>query len=175
MSKRTGEAVTFDELLDEVGVDAARYHFLRVSMDQSVNFDLDEVVKQSQENPVYYVQYAHARISSILKHAREQGIKVAPIEKVALEELQHESELDLLRKLGALPEEVEVAARRREPHRMTRYAEELASLFHAFYRDCRVVTDDDVLTQARLHLVTAAQIGLRNTLELLGVSAPESM
>ena len=100
---------------------------------------------------------------------------IAPLEGVALEELQHESELDLLRKLGELPEAVEVAARRREPHRMTRYAEELASLFHSFYRDCRVVTDDEALTQARLHLVTAAQIGLRNTLGLLGVSAPESM
>ncbi|TML82073.1 MAG: arginine--tRNA ligase [Actinobacteria bacterium] len=175
MSKRTGEAVTFDELLDEVGVDAARYHFLRVSMDQSLNFDLEEVVRQSQENPVYYVQYAHARISSIVKHAREQGVTIAPLENVALEELQHESELDLLRKLGELPEAVEVGARRREPHRMTRYAEELASLFHSFYRDCRVVTDDEALTQARLHLVTAAQIGLRNTLGLLGVSAPESM
>ena len=175
MSKRTGEAVTFDELLDEVGVDAARYHFLRVSVDQSLNFDLEEVVRQSQENPVYYVQYAHARISSILKHAREQGVTIGPLENVALEELQHESELDLLRKLGELPEAVEVAARRREPHRMTRYAEELASLFHSFYRDCRVVTDDEALTQARLHLVTAAQIGLRNTLGLLGVSAPESM
>jgi len=175
MSKRTGEAVTFDELLDEVGVDAARYHFMRVSMDQSLNFDLEEVVRQSQENPVYYVQYAHARISSIVKHAREQGVTIAPLENVALEELQHESELDLLRKLGELPEAVEVGARRREPHRMTRYAEELASLFHSFYRDCRVVTDDEALTQARLHLVTAAQIGLRNTLGLLGVSAPESM
>jgi arginyl-tRNA synthetase len=175
MSKRTGEAVTFDELLDEVGVDAARYHFLRVSMDQSLNFDLDAVVAQSQENPVYYVQYAHARISSILKHAREQGIAIAPIDRVALEELQHESELDLLRKLGEMPEAVEVAARRREPHRMTRYAEELASLFHSFYRDCRVVTEDEALTQARLHLVGATQIVLRNTLGLLGVSAPESM
>ena len=175
MSKRTGEAVTFDELLDEVGVDAARYHFLRVSMDQSVNFDLDAVVAQSQENPVYYVQYAHARICSILKHAREQDVAIAPIADVDLEELQHESELDLLRKLGELPEAVEVAARRREPHRMTRFAEELASLFHSFYRDCRVVTDDASLTQARLHLVQATQISLRNTLGMLGVSAPESM
>jgi arginyl-tRNA synthetase len=175
MSKRTGEAITFDELLDEVGVDAARYHFLRVSMDQTLNFDLEAVVQQSQENPVYYVQYAHARISSILKHAREQGIAIAPVETVALEELQHESELDLLRKLGEIPEAVEVAARRREPHRMTRFAEDLASLFHSFYRDCRVVSEDEALTQARLHLVTAAKIGLRNTLGMLGVSAPESM
>jgi arginyl-tRNA synthetase len=175
MSKRTGDAITFDELLDEVGVDAARYHFLRVSMDQTLNFDLELVVQQSQENPVYYVQYAHARICSILKHAREEGITTAPIETVALEELQHESELDLLRKLGEIPEAVEVAARRREPHRMTRFAEDLASLFHAFYRDCRVVSEDQALTQARLHLVSATKIGLRNTLGLLGVSAPESM
>src|SRR5438067_4974247 len=144
-------------------------------MDQSLNFDLEEVVRQSQENPVYYVQYAHARTSSILKHAREQGIAIASIDTVALEELQHESELDLLRKLGELPEAVEVAARRREPHRMTRYAEELASLFHSFYRDCRVVSEDQALTQARLHLVGATQTGLRNVLALLGVSAPESM
>jgi len=175
MSKRTGEAITFDELLDEVGVDAARYHFLRISMDQTLNFDLEAVVQQSQENPVYYVQYAHARISSILKHATEQGITIAPVDTVALEELQHESELDLLRKLGEIPEAVEVAARRREPHRMTRFAEDLASLFHAFYRDCRVVSEDQALTQARLHLVGATQIGLRNVLGLLGVSAPESM
>jgi arginyl-tRNA synthetase len=175
MSKRTGEAITFDELLDEVGVDAARYHFLRVSMDQTLNFDLELVVQQSQENPVYYVQYAHARICSILKHAREEGITIAAIETVALEELQHESELDLLRKLGEIPEAIEVAARRREPHRMTRFAEDLASLFHAFYRDCRVVSEDQALTQARLHLVSATKVGLRNTLGLLGVSAPESM
>ena len=175
MSKRTGEAITFDELLDEVGVDAARYHFLRVSMDQTLNFDLEAVVQQSQDNPVYYVQYAHARIASILKHAAEQGVTIAPIETVALEELQHESELDLLRKLGEIPEAVEVAARRREPHRMTRFAEDLASLFHSFYRDCRVVSEDEALTQARLHLVGATQTGLRNVLGLLGVSAPESM
>jgi arginyl-tRNA synthetase len=175
MSKRTGEAVTFDELIDEVGVDAARYHFLRVGMDQAVNFDLDLVVAQSQENPVYYVQYAHARISSILRHAAEQGVQIAPIEEVQLTELQHESELDLLRKLAELPEAVEVAARLRAPHRLTRFAEDLAALFHAFYRDCRVVSDDAGLTQARLHLVRATQITLRNTLGMLGVSAPESM
>ncbi|MGZ4241434.1 MAG: arginine--tRNA ligase [Actinomycetota bacterium] len=175
MSKRTGEAVTFDELLDEVGVDAARYHFLRVSMDQSVNFDLDLVVEQSQENPVYYVQYAHARICSILRHAAEQGIMIAPVDEVELEELQHESELGLLRKLGELPEAVEVAARLRAPHRMTRFAEDLAALFHAFYRDCRVVSEDVALTQARLHLATATKITLANTLQLLGVAAPESM
>lgn len=175
MSKRTGEAITFDELLDEVGADATRYHFLRVGMDQTVNFDLEVVVKQSQENPVYYVQYAHARICSIMRHAEEQGASLEPVESVALGELQHGSELDLLRKIAEFPEAVAVAARLRAPHRMTRFAEDLAALFHAFYRDCRVVSDDAALTQARLHLCRAARITLRNTLSVLGVSAPESM
>ncbi len=175
MSKRTGEAVTFDELLEEVGRDVARYHFLRVSIDQTVNFDLESVVSQSLENPVYYVQYSHARISSIMRHAVERGIEMAPIDEVALDELQHESELELLRKIAELPEVVEVSARLRAPHRMTRYAEDLASLFNAFYRDCHVVTDDVALTQARLHLTRAAGITLRNVLGILGVSAPERM
>ncbi len=175
MSKRQGEGVTFDQLIDEVGVDAARYHFLRTSMDQTVNFDLDLVVSQSQENPVYYVQYAHARICSIMRRAEAEGIATRAVDDVPFEELQHESELDLLRKIAELPEAVEVAGRLRAPHRMTRYAEELASLFHAFYRDCRVVSDDEGLTQARLWLCHAAQITLRNTLTLLGVSAPASM
>jgi len=175
MSKRQGEGVTFEQLLDEIGVDAARYHLLRTGMDQTLTIDLDEVVAQSQENPVYYVQYAHARICSILRKAAETGIAIAPLDAVAFEELQHESELDLLRKIAELPEAVDVAARLRAPHRLTRYAEELAALFHAFYRDCRVVSEDAALTQARLHLCRAAQISLRNSLALLGVTAPESM
>jgi len=175
LSKRKGESITFDELLDEVGVDAARYHYLRTGLDQVLNLDLDAVVAQSQENPVYYVQYAHARICSIQRKAHEQGIAIAPLESVMLEELQDESELDLLRKIAELPEAVEVAANLRTPHRITRYAEELASLFHAFYRDCRVVSEDPVLTQARLRLCHATQIALRNALGLLGVSAPEQM
>ncbi|HVL33080.1 MAG TPA: DALR anticodon-binding domain-containing protein, partial [Actinomycetota bacterium] len=175
LSKRTGESITFDELLDEVGVDAARYHYLRVGMDQATTLDLDLIVSQSQENPVYYVQYAHARICSIMRHAEEQGVPPAPVAEVALEELQHESELDLLRKIAEFPEAVEVAARLRAPHRLTRYAEDLAALFHAFYRDCRVVTEDPSLTQARLHLCRAARVTLRNALTLLGVSAPERM
>jgi len=175
MSKRTGESVTFDELLDEVGLDATRYHFLRSSMDQSLRFDIDEVVRQSQENPVFYVQYAHARIASILRRASEQGVARASIEDVPLVELQHASELDLLRRVAEFPEAIEVAARLRAPHRMTRYAEDLAAAFHAFYRDCRVVGDDPGQTQARLALCDASRITLRNTLALCGVSAPDQM
>ena len=175
MSKRTGELVTFDELLDEVGRDAARYLLVRQGADTPLDFDMEQAVAQSQDNPVFYVQYAHARIASIVRHAAEQGIALAPIEDVALEELQHESEQELLRKLAELPEVVEVAASLRAPHRLTRYAEDLAADFHAFYRDCRVVSEDAALTQARLHLCRAAQITLADTLRLLGVSAPEKM
>ncbi len=175
MSKRQGEGVTFDELLAEVGTDVARYHFLRVSMDQSLRFDLELVVKQSQENPVFYVQYAHARIASILRRATEQGIVRLPVEEVALAELQHPSELDLLRRIAELPEAIEIAARLRAPHRITRYAEELAAAFHAFYRDCRVVGDEEAVTQARLALCDAARITLRNALMICGVSAPDQM
>jgi arginyl-tRNA synthetase len=175
MSKRTGDFVTFDELLDEVGRDAARYLLVRQSVDTPLDFDIAQAVAQSQDNPVYYVQYAHARIASIIRYAEEQGTRLAPVEDVALEELQHPSEVDLLRAISELPEIVEVAARLRAPHRLTRYAEDLAALFHAFYRDCRVVSEDASLTQARLHLSRAAQISLANTLRLLGVSAPDRM
>lgn len=175
MSKRTGDTVTFDEVLDEVGADATRYHFLRTSVDQSIRFDLAVVAKQSQENPVFYVQYAHARIASILRRAAEQGIVRAPVIEVALTELQHPSELDLLRKIAEWPEAIEIAARLRAPHRITRYAEDLAAAFHAFYRDCRVVGDDEALTQARLALCDASRITLRNALAICGVSAPDQM
>jgi arginyl-tRNA synthetase len=175
MSKRTGDFVTFDELLDEVGRDAARYLLVRQSVDTPLDFDIAQAVAQSQDNPVYYVQYAHARIASIIRYAEEQGTRLAPVEDVALEELQHPSEVDLLRAISEFPEIVEVAARLRAPHRLTRYAEDLAALFHAFYRDCRVVSEDVSLTQARLHLSSAAQIALANTLRLLGVSAPDKM
>ena len=175
MSKRTGELVTFDELLDEVGKDAARYLLVRQGADTPLDFDMEQAIARSQDNPVFYVQYAHARIASIVRHAGEQGIALQPVEDVELTELQHESEQELLRKLAELPEIVEVAAALRAPHRVTRYAEELAADFHAFYRDCRVVSDDAALTQARLHLCRAAQITLANALRLLGVSAPEKM
>jgi arginyl-tRNA synthetase len=175
MSKRTGEFVTFDELLEEVGRDAARYLLVRQGPDTPLDFDIERAIEQSQNNPVFYVQYAHARIASIGRRAEEQGIALSPVADVELKELQHESELELLRKIAEFPEVVEVAARLRAPHRITKYAEELAAQFHAFYRDCRVVSDDAALTQARLHLCKAAQITLANALRLLGVSAPDSM
>lgn len=177
MSKRTGQIVTLDELLGEVGADAARYFFLQRSHDSPLDFDIELAKKESPENPVYYVQYAHARISSILRYAREEAAEADlpnPLPE-DLELLEAEAEMDLLRKLGELEEVVEFCAMERVPHRLTGYAEELAALFHAFYRDCRVVTDDQRLTSARVFLVRGTRQVLRTVLGLLGVSAPEQM
>jgi arginyl-tRNA synthetase len=175
MSKRTGDIVTLDELLDEVGPDAARYTLLTRSTDTALDFDIELVKRQSLDNPVYYVQYAHARIASVLRYAAEQGIALEPFEKVRAEELRHETELDLLRKIAEMPEQIQLAADARAPYRLTRYAEELAAGFHRFYTECRVVTEDPDLTQARLHLAAAARQVIANVLALLGVAAPDSM
>ena len=175
MSKRSGEMVSLDELLDEVGVDAARFTFLTRSIDSTMEFDFDLVKAETQENPVYYVQYAHARISSILRYGNEQGIELGSIQDAALQLLTHNTEHTLMRKLTEFPEMLQTAAKMRAPHRLTTYSRELAELFHAFYRDCRVITDDLTLTQARLWLSEATRQVLANTLSLLGVSAPERM
>ncbi|MGH2691365.1 MAG: arginine--tRNA ligase [Actinomycetota bacterium] len=175
MSKRTGDIVTLDELLDEVGPDAARYTLLSRSVDTSLDFDIELVKRQSLDNPVYYVQYAHARIASLLRYAAEQGTSMVPFEEVRPEELVHETELELLRVLSELPEQIRVAAELRAPYRLTKYAEEVAAEFHRFYTECRVVTEDRALTQARLHLSEATRQVLANVLAILGVSAPGSM
>ena len=175
LSKRTGDIVTLDELLDEVGTDAARYTLLTRSNDSPLEFDIEVVKRQSLDNPVYYVQYAHARIASIVRHAQDQGVRIRPIDEVELERLSAESELELLWHIAEWPEEVETAAALRAPYRLTRYAEDLAARFHRFYTECRVVTDDQELTQARLWLCTATKQTVANVLGLLGVSAPESM
>jgi arginyl-tRNA synthetase len=175
MSKRTGDIITLDEVLDEVGPDAARYTLLTRSTDTPLDFDIELVKSQTLDNPVYYVQYAHARIASILRFAEEQGVAMEPFEKVRAEELVHETELDLLRKIAEMPEQVRFAAEGRAPYRLTRYAEELAADFHRFYTECRVVTDDPELTQARLHLAAATRQAIANVLAILGVSVPDSM
>ncbi|MGH2682149.1 MAG: arginine--tRNA ligase [Actinomycetota bacterium] len=175
MSKRTGDIITLDEVLDEVGPDAARYTLLTRSTDTPLDFDIELVKSQSLENPVYYVQMAHARIASILRFAEEQGVALEPFEKVRAENLVHETELDLLRKIAGMPEQVRFAVEGRAPYRLTRYAEELAADFHRFYTECRVVTEDPELTQARLHLAAATRQIIANVLAILGVSAPDSM
>ncbi|MFH1149280.1 MAG: arginine--tRNA ligase [Actinomycetota bacterium] len=175
MSKRTGDIITLDELLDEVGPDAARYFFLQRTSDSPLDLDIELARKESPENPVYYVQYAHARICSIIRFAAEQGAgdRVPSPEEIAL--LDTTAEMDLIRKLAELEEIVVICARQRTPHRLTKYAEELAALFHVFYRDCRVVTEDEGLTAARMFLVKGVRQVLEIALGLLGVSAPESM
>ena len=175
MSRRAGEFVTLDELLDEVGADAARYSLLTRSPDSPLDFDIEAVTRQSLDNPVYYVQYAHARIASILRVANEQGIRQLPVEEVSFEGLTHDSELDLIRRLGEWPEVIEIVAEALAPHRLTRYAEQLAADFHRFYTECRVITEDPSLTQARLSVCQATKIVVASILQLIGVSAPQSM
>jgi arginyl-tRNA synthetase len=175
MSKRAGDFVPFDELLDEVGPDAARYALLTRSSDSPIDFDIEEVKRQSLENPVYYVQYAHARIGSLVRTAEERGVPLGPGRQADLSLLTHPSELDLLRTLADLPEVVENAAASRGPHRLTHYAEEVAAAFHRFYTDCRIIGEDQALTQARLWLSVGTKQVVGTALGLLGVGAPESM
>jgi arginyl-tRNA synthetase len=178
MSKRAGEIIPLRDLIEEVGADAARFFFLMRSAESHLDFDLELAKKQAPENPVYYVQYAHARICSILREAEERGVS-PPGEGAAaqadLSRLTEKDELALMRKLAELPEEIGLAAREYEPHRLTRYSQELAASFHQFYTTCRVLSDDAALTAARLQLVKAARHGLRVGLKLLGISAPERM
>jgi arginyl-tRNA synthetase len=173
MSKRAGTFVALDELMDEVGVDAARYTLLSASAENTLRFDIEEVKQQSLENPVYYVQYGHARIASILRHAAEQG--VVEEGEIVWDELHHDAEVELMRAIANFEETVLVAAHQRAPYRLTKYAEELARHFHRFYTECRVVTNDARLTRARLALSRATMQVLANALRLLGVAAPERM
>jgi arginyl-tRNA synthetase len=175
MSKRAGDYVTFDDLLDEVGKDPARYTMLRYSIDAPIDFDLDLVSRQSLDNPVYYVQYAHARISSVLRTGREQGFEPVAAEQADLGLLVHPTESALLRHLAAFEELVAVAMAQRAPHRLTRYAEDLAASFHRFYSECRILSDDAELSSARWWLCVATRQVLANTLALAGVEAPERM
>jgi len=174
MSKRTGEFVTLRELQEETGSDPIRFLMLARTVDTTLDFDLDLAVEQSDRNPVYYVQYAHARIASILRYAADQGWAVEGASDLSW--LTHESELDLIRKMLELPEVVQLAAAQLAPHHLTFYARDLASAFHSFYRDCRVVdADQPELTRARLTLIRAAQVALARALRLVGVSTPERM
>jgi arginyl-tRNA synthetase len=175
MSRRAGTIVTLADILDEVDPDVCRLTFLLQSIDTAQTFDLDVVTAQSLENPVYYVQYAHARIASIARKAATTGVARQPLDEVDLAPLGQERELDLLRSLAVYPDTVAEATVLRAPHRVTTWARELAARFHGFYRDCRVITDDAGLTQARLWLIEACRIGLADALGLLGVSAPDQM
>ena len=190
MSKRTGEMVTFDELIDEVGVDATRFLMLQRSSDQMIDFDIEVARREDASNPVYYVQYAHARICSILRRAAGERAAEAVLaheatmdvlsEEVAplgcdLSALTDEAELALMRKMDEFPALVAGAARDRAPYRLTHYTQELAGLFHQFYTNCHVLVDDVALRQARLALCDAARVVVALSLNLLGVSAPVAM
>ena len=164
MSKRTGRSVTLVDIVDEVGKDAARFFFNLRSADTHLDFDLDLAIKESDENPVYYVQYAHARISSILRQAKEQGVKLPDIKALSPEEMEkyasilvEESEIELIDKITDFPGEIKLSAEHLAPYRITVYSMEMASIFHSFYNKCRVLTEDENLTTARLILVMAVQ------------------
>ncbi|THE10295.1 arginine--tRNA ligase [Bacillus timonensis] len=174
MSKRTGKAVTMRDLIEEVGLDAVRYFFAMRSSDTHLDFDLDLAVSQSNENPVYYAQYAHARICSMLRSGDEMNIALDG--SYALEHINSEKEVDLLKKLGEFPAAVTEAAEKRIPHRITNYINELAAALHSFYNAEKVLDQDNLeKTKARLALMKAVQITLQNSLKLIGVSAPEKM
>jgi len=185
MSKRTGEMVTFEELLDEVGADAARYFFLRRSTDQPLDFDIGLAKQQSSDNPVFYVQYAHARICSILRKAAgvaadadidvDDAVRSLVPAGVDLSPLVTDAELTLIRKIAEFPEVVQTAAEQLAPHKLPHYVEDLAGTFHQFYTVCRVCTEDAELTAARLALADASRLTLSRALGLLGVGAPERM
>jgi arginyl-tRNA synthetase len=175
MSRRAGNIVTLADILDEVDPDVCRLTFLLQGIDTAQTFDLEVVTAQSMENPVYYVQYAHARIASIGRIASERGVARAALDQVDLSVLTHERELELLRALSTYPEDVAEATELRAPHRVTTWVRDFAGRFHGFYRDCRVLGEDPELTQARLWLAEACRIGLANALALLGVHAPEEM
>jgi len=172
ISKRSGDIITLQEVIEEVGPDACRFFFLSRSADSQMDFDLELAKKQSADNPVYYVQYAHARIASILRLAEQRGIDYSQGD-VSL--LTTEPELTLIRRLILLPEIIERVAATLEPHHLPYYAQDLATVFHSFYKQCRVVSKDEALTKARLRLVKATQIALAKVLRLMGMAAPEKM
>ncbi len=175
-SKRAGTIITLEDLVEAIGVDAARYALARYSLDSPIDLDIDLWTRTTNDNPVYYVQYAHARIASLLRNAAELGVDREPFNPALLD---HPRESDLLKALGEFPEVVQTAAELREPHRIARYLEELAGTYHRFYDACRILPRGDEATtdlhRARLWLVEASRIVLASGLELLGVSAPDRM
>ncbi len=176
MSKRTGKSITLSELIEEVGKDATRYFFTMRSIDSQLDFDMTLAIEKSSDNPVYYVQYAHARICSIFKQLQELNIATditTDFQKLSL--LTTECELDIIRKIGRYEEEIAVAAAERTPHKIAHYIFELAGLFHTFYNQCRIVGVDNDLQQARISLVSIVKHNLVHALKILGVSAPDKM
>jgi arginyl-tRNA synthetase len=175
MSKRAGTFVTLQEVVQEVGADAVRFNFMTRRAETQFDFDLEQAKQKSDENPVYYVQYAHARICAVLRKANEEKIERLDADACDLTLLTAKAEQALISQMLAYPDLLEKAAGRLEPYRLSNYAMQLAAGFHAFYHQCRVIQDDAALTQSRLLLAEAVAQVLRNALALLGVSAPERM
>jgi arginyl-tRNA synthetase len=175
MSKRTGKAISLADLLEEVGRDAARFTFNTKASGNHLDFDLDLVVKKSNENPVYYVQYAHARICSMLKLLSDEGNNVPDVKTVDLSILDKKEERELIKKLAEYPEEIRLSAQSLEPSRLTRYVQDVAALFHSFYNACRVRGEEENLMKARIVLADSTRIVISNVLNLLSISAPERM
>ena len=175
MSKRTGKAITLSDLLEDISVDAARFFFNMRSAGSHLDFDLTLAAEQSNDNPVFYVQYAHARICSILRLLGEEGIKVLPYSEINASKLTDEAELTLLKKLTDLPDEIKAAAEALEPARITRYLMELATDFHSFYNSCRVKGEEDELMAARLKLIDSVRIVMKGIMTMLKITAPEKM
>ena len=173
MSKRTGNAITLREIMDEVGIDAARYFLTMRSPDSHFDFDLELAKEQSQDNPIYYAQYAHARICSILRQAKEQGVDITT--NANFDTITNEKAIDLLKKVAEFETTIESAAEHRAPHRLTNYIQDLAAAFHKFYNAEKVLTDDIEKTKALVAMIEAVRITLHNALTLVGVTAPESM
>ncbi|HOV91611.1 MAG TPA: arginine--tRNA ligase [Candidatus Kapabacteria bacterium] len=173
MSKRSGKSYTLDELIDEVGSDVVRYFFLMRGTNTHLEFDLALAKEQSEKNPVYYLQYAFARICSILQKAREENIELLP--DFSSNALSEQIELDLIKKLADFPEIIYEAYKTLEPHLLSDYLYDLAGIFHQFYHDCRILQESDPIRQARLHLANSVRITLKNGLDILGISAPEKM
>ena len=175
MSKRTGKAITLTDLLEDVSIDAARFIFNMRMAGSHLDFDLDLAVKEDSDNPVYYVQYAHARICSIIRLLQEEGVTVKTFSEINPEVLKEKEEIELLSKLCELPEEIRMAAETREPAKITRYVIDIATAFHAFYNACRVKTEDAELMNARLKVIDSVRIVIKGVLKMLKIEAPEKM
>lgn len=174
MSKRAGHIVTLADIIDEVGVDAARFFFVMLAIESPLTFDLELAKEKSLENPVYYVQYGHARIASVLRNADAADATAAQTGD-GLATLVHPAELALARRLADLPRTVQGVAEHEAPHRLARYARDVASDFHSFYAECRILVDDVATRRGRIALCIGTKTILARVLEMLGVSAPETM
>ncbi|MBU3805870.1 MAG: arginine--tRNA ligase, partial [Candidatus Fournierella pullistercoris] len=175
MSKRTGKAITLTDLLDEVPIDSARFFFNMREAGSQMDFDLDLAVKQDSDNPVYYVQYAHARICSILKKLDSEGIQYQGVESLANHQFDQQAELDLIRAISAFPAEIVTSAKHYDPARITRYVIDLAGAFHKFYNQCRIKEAEPNVRQARIALCLATKQIIANVLTMFKVTVPESM